>query len=266
MHYWKPGDETKADWLNEPLAAFRANRPARRAGRGFRSTRGGSTLDRATRRPVWGMLMGASSPYTFTSAIESTAGGAWVSGPRAGTAYEVNGVAGLAGTIQRLYPDGFGGYRFQAPRYGSAGGVTCGPCAVPTSTTLHLTFYYRNATVTGSSGPITLAMTYYATAPSAYTTTNSTIGPGWFTAITAMPSDMWTPGGALLGYYGAQVSCVSTRLMHFNQWTDAAGTNLYPGGCDKTFTVPAVTSCSPFLVNFAPFSAGSCFSGVSLTT
>lgn len=108
MHKWKPDDPLRAPWLNEAVAALnRSRRPALR-------------VDRAP--PIWGTLSGSSSPYTFTAAVETSSAGAWSAGPRTGTAYEVNGKSGLGGTVQRLYPDRFGKYRFQSIRYGTTGG------------------------------------------------------------------------------------------------------------------------------------------------
>ena len=72
----------------------------------------GQRIARGHATPIWGTLSGSSSPYTFTEALEG-AGGAWASGARTGTAYEVNGVAGLGGKVARLFPDRHSAWRFQ---------------------------------------------------------------------------------------------------------------------------------------------------------
>ena len=122
MHRWKPGDALRAAWLNEPIEAIRAARiradgMASRKGR----SRGGTQLGKAGPHPIWATVSGSANPYSFTEAFEDSAG-AWSAGWRTGTCYEVNAVGSLNGTRQRLYPNRFGGWRFQSVKHS-------GPCS-----------------------------------------------------------------------------------------------------------------------------------------
>lgn len=124
---WKPGDELTADGLNAPRVAIRAESLASTGPASVRRTTGRTDVSRVRALPIIGLLSGASSPYSFTQQVD-TAGGTWATGPLTGTAYEVNGVAGLASTRHRLYPDRFGAWRFQAIKHGASdgGGSECG--------------------------------------------------------------------------------------------------------------------------------------------
>jgi hypothetical protein len=76
--------------------------------------------------PITAILSGSSSPYSWTEKYGTAAGG-WSTRVRTGTtnAYEVNSVANLGGKLERLHPDGFGGYRFQHVGSGTAPPVGC---------------------------------------------------------------------------------------------------------------------------------------------
>jgi hypothetical protein len=119
---WRSGDPLAADRLNERShaldGALRLGAdPA--GGLGVTATPRGRVLRRNRRPPIMGLLSGSSSPYTFVQRVEGPTG-ALVDGPLAGTAYEVNSVAGLGGLTVRLHPDRFGDWRFQDVAFGTA--------------------------------------------------------------------------------------------------------------------------------------------------
>lgn len=120
FHAWKPGDYLRADWLNGPVRAARAAR-VRGDNLGVQPSRAGVACRRTISRPIVARLTGSSSPYSFVQLFENS-DATWSDGPRTGTAYEVNGVSGLGGTRHRIYPDRFGGHRFQSIRHGTGDG------------------------------------------------------------------------------------------------------------------------------------------------
>lgn len=103
------------------------------------SGRAGRRLGRSrARRPLWATLSGPGPLYDWAEDLDGAPG------TRSGTAsaQEVNGVAGLAGNVQRLHPDGLGRYRFQSVRRGGASmthpGVGSCPCGSTIPDTLFM--------------------------------------------------------------------------------------------------------------------------------
>jgi hypothetical protein len=128
------------DDLAAELARANNLRVGSTAGLVGRSLASGPAIQDASARAVWGVLSGSSSPYTFTQILDGSFG------PRAGTAYEVNGIAGLGGKTARLYPDRRGAWRFQWVAFPGGTG-SCGTCSgVPS--TLSGTWIYNSVTYT----------------------------------------------------------------------------------------------------------------------
>ncbi len=104
---WSSGDEITTERLNRPAPRVIAD------GSRLGQTRGttGTALRRQTRPPISVRLAGSGPAYQFAQVLGID--GSWGDVPKAGTAYEVNQLAGLAGNVVRAYPDRFGAYRFQ---------------------------------------------------------------------------------------------------------------------------------------------------------
>lgn len=119
---WTIGSTLAAGPLDAQREETRAGRltvdPA--SGLELVGTPSGRLLRASGREPIHGTLSGAGPSYTFVESQDL--GGTWSAGPTAGTAYEVNGVTGLAGTRQWLRPDGQGAWRFQSLKFGGGTG------------------------------------------------------------------------------------------------------------------------------------------------
>ena len=159
---WKPGDEAKADRLNE-WAEYSTGVPFT-VGGGI--AYGGGSLARQGRGWILAKLSGASSPYSFTSQVDGGTG-SLVNGPTTGTtsAYEVNGVSGLANKVVRLYPDGHGKFNFQY--------LAC--CGSGCSTGSH-TINVKGCNSSNKSGA-----SVSVTGPGGFSTSGTTDGSGNFT-------------------------------------------------------------------------------------
>lgn len=136
---WRGGDELTSGRLNARPSRLRA---APGSGLGALGSMAGTSIGRAGKRPIWGTLGGSAPAYSFT-ALADAPGGGTVAGARTGVAYEVNGVAGLAGKVARLFPDPFGRYRFQWVATGGGstpggGGVVAPGCVCATPYTISM--------------------------------------------------------------------------------------------------------------------------------
>lgn len=144
---FKPGDPWPDwRWWEELTAAARRNRLAD-VGAGLEA--GPGWMGQARTPKIWAVLSGSGNPYAFAERVPSGTAGGWAPAPggRSGGpgtgfpgAYEINGAAGLAGTVQRLTFTTANDWRFRDARAGSAGGA--GPpmiilqscfCPVPAS-------------------------------------------------------------------------------------------------------------------------------------
>ena len=179
---WKSGDPFAAapfNALSRGITAALGLRVDPASGVRLQSDSRGHRLSRTRPRAVWGLLAGAGSPYTFTETIDDGAGG-WTPGTRTGTAYEVNGIAGLAGQRERLVPDRVGAWRFQR--------VTSGVAAVyricRTAITSCIPSTGLNGTITVSSGGTVVTATAVGTGAACVTVS----GPGTYTVVTSGPA------------------------------------------------------------------------------
>jgi hypothetical protein len=184
------------------------------------ATTAGPILRVQRRRSIWGKLTGPTSPYSFTQQFDDMSP-TWANGPRTGTAYEVNGVAGLGSTVQRLYPDRNGNYRLQFVK----GGLTpiCGCTGIPP--TLYLTIAAGYDHLVGTLSTYTDTLTYSAT-----------LG-GWLGNCIG-----FTAGGQARRFF---LGCASSGAHSFAIYEYAFGG---PGG---------LTACASFTPTSAPLTASS---------
>ena len=177
------------------------------------------------------MLSGSGSPYSFTQQFDGTSS-AWAAAPRTGTAYEANGVSGLANKVARLYPDRHGAYRFQwVASGGGSYGTLCGCATAPLS--------INCAAVAGSSNPAGLpALTYTYQARPAILAGNPYAPPamGWYGTNQPVTSVNW--------YW---LSCYGSGFWVYN---GSIGTTYayYPFAYGNT--------CSPFLMPYYAYGVG----------
>ena len=162
---FREGDELSAGRLNE--WAEEVSGVPFEIGDGLEAASGSKRLLSLRRaRPIVAKLSGASSPYSWTSQSNATAG-AFANHAITGTtsAYEVNGVSGLNNKVVRLYPDGHGKYNFQY--------LACCSTGCSTGT---LVF-----TVTGCSGAALSGATVSVTGPGGFSASGTTNGSGQVT-------------------------------------------------------------------------------------
>ena len=142
---WKQGQELTSGSLNQLSESLELGNDitvARESGLVVRDFGSGKRLYRNHANPIWGLLSGSTSPYTFTEQLDDGTG-TWSSGTRTGTAYEVNSTASLNGKYVRLFPDPFGKWRFQYRDHsGSPPPPLCGACSGSLPTTFSYSFTY----------------------------------------------------------------------------------------------------------------------------
>jgi len=133
-------------WFNEQLRIARRGRVVA-VGPGLEVSGGALAVARPAR--IWAKLSGSAPAYGFAE-VTPAASGRFAPLPGGRTdaggrmpAYEANGVAGLAGTIQRLRPSPAGDWRFADVRAGSGGApsnyIIMKGCFCPVPPTLAMT-------------------------------------------------------------------------------------------------------------------------------
>lgn len=188
---WKPGDEPTAERMTRWAESLELQRIETVGD--LNVTHGGQRpiLSRQKREPIVAKLSGASSPYSWTSQVNSIAG-IFASGPRSGTsnAYEVNGRSGLADKVVRLYPDGRGKYNFQAK--------SCCSSSPPCTGTVTVNVKCGGSNLSGVTVSLTLAAT-------TVTATTNASGNATFALTTA---GTWSGTATRAGYTTQSFSVV----------------------------------------------------------
>lgn len=151
---WLKGDILESDWLNARSEGIeQADSLAVDSSAGLELSQGqhGTILSTRESDPFIATLSGSSSPYSWTKYVP-TAAGTLTATSLTGTtnAYEINSRASLGGQTVRLYPDGQGGYNFQAKECCGGGGCS----AVAT-----ITVQCGGGGVSGASVSLTLGAT-----------------------------------------------------------------------------------------------------------
>lgn len=188
---WRAGDEPTAARLEKWAEGLIPDRIETSGN--LNVTQGGHRpiLSRQKRDPITAKLSGTTSPYSWTSQVNSTLG-SMVSGPRTGTtnAYEVNGRSGLNNKVVRLYPDGRGKYNFQAK--------SCCTSSPPCTGTVTVNVKCGGSNLSGVTVSLTLAAT-------TVTATTNASGNATFTLTTA---GTWSGSASRSGYTTQSFSVV----------------------------------------------------------
>lgn len=199
----------------------------------------GRSIASAQVEPFYALLSGSSSPYGWTEQFHQP-GNTWIDGYRSGTAsaYEVNGAPGLGGKRARLIPDGFGGYRFQFVRLGTA---VCGSICTTVKNCDNTLAPGVSVTVTGPSSSGTCVTTGQVTS-----VTRTSAGSG-YTSGTDYPLGFSGGGGTgAAGLFDVSDGVpINIRVTAGGSGYTSAPAVSFPGagGSGATATATIATKC-----------------------